>query len=101
MRFLMHVSLPVGKFNESVRDGSAAKKLRRILDDANPEAAYFCANDGKRGGYLVIDMADTSEMPRFAEPWFLHFDASVEFLPAMTPQDLARADLDQIAAKWQ
>lgn len=46
-------------------------------------------------------MSDTSEMPRFAEPWFLHFDASVEFLPAMTPQDLQRAGLDELAKKWK
>jgi hypothetical protein len=101
MRFVMHISLPVEKFNQSVRDGSAGQKLARILDDARPEAAYFCAQDGKRGGYLIVNLSDASEMPRLAEPWFLNFDAAVEFLPAMTPQDLQRAGLDQIAKKWQ
>ncbi|MBV8342983.1 MAG: DUF3303 family protein [Gammaproteobacteria bacterium] len=100
MRFLMHISLPVQKFNEAVRDGTAGQKMNRILDDARPEAAYFCAKDGKRGGYLVVNLTDASEMPRYAEPWFLHFDATVEFMPAMTPQDLQRAGLDQIAQRW-
>jgi len=101
MRFVMHVSLPVEKFNQAVRDGTVGEKMRRILEDAKPEAAYFCANDGKRGGFLVINMSETSEMPRYAEPWFLNFDATVEFMPAMTPQDLGRAGLDEIGKKWR
>jgi len=101
MRFVLHVSLPVEKFSQAVRDGTAGEKMRRILEDTKPEAAYFCAKDGKRGGYLIVNMNDTSEMPRLAEPWFLNFDATVEFMPAMTPQDLQRAGLDEIAKKWR
>jgi hypothetical protein len=100
MRFLLHISLPVEKFNQSVRDGTAGEKMRRILEATKPEAAFFCAQDGKRGGFLIIDMSDPAEMPRLAEPWFLLFDASVEFLPAMTPQDLERAELREIANQW-
>jgi len=97
----MHISLPVEKFNRAVLDGTAGQKLDRILDDAKPEAAYFCAKDGKRGGFLIVNLSDASEIPRFAEPWFLNFDATVEFLPAMTPQDLQHAGLDQLSKKWQ
>jgi len=101
VRFILHVSLPVDKFNEAVRDGTAGKKLSRILEETKPEAAYFCAQDGKRSGFLVVNMSDTSEIPRFAEPWFLQFDAGVEFMPAMTPQDLARGGLDDLGKKWK
>lgn len=101
MRFVLHISLPVQKFNDAVRDGTVGQKLAQILEDTKPEAAYFCAKDGKRGGFLIVNMSDPSEMPRYAEPWFLHFDARVEFLPAMTPQDLERAGLDELAKKWQ
>ena len=100
MRFVMHVSIPVEKFNQAVRDGSAGKKVAKILDELKPEAAYFCAKDGKRGGFLIVNLSNTSEIPRFAEPWFLNFDATVEFLPAMTPDDLARAGLEELGKKW-
>jgi hypothetical protein len=100
MRFVMHVSLPVDKFNQKARDGSAAKLLGKILEETRPEAAYFCANDGKRGGYLIVNMDQTSEMPRLAEPWFLNFDATVEFMPAMTPEDLAKSGIEDIVRKW-
>ena len=101
MLFVLHISLPVEKFNQAVRDGTAGQKIGKILEDSKPEAAYFCAKDGKRGGFLIVNLNDASELPRFAEPWFLHFDATVEFLPTMTPEDLQRAGLDQIAKKWQ
>jgi hypothetical protein len=41
-------------------------------------------------------------MPRLAEPWFLAFNASVEFLPAMKPEDSMKAgpDLENAARKF-
>jgi Protein of unknown function (DUF3303) len=101
MRFVVHVSFPPEKFNQAVLDGTVGAKMGKILDEMKPEAAYFCAMDGKRGGFLVVNMNDVSEMARLAEPWFLHFDATVEFLPAMTPADLQKADLDSIGKKWK
>ena len=101
MRFVVHVSMPPEKFNQAVLDGTAGKKMGKILDELKPEAAYFCAEGGKRGGFLVVNMNDVSEIPRVAEPWFLSFDATVEFLPAMTPADLQKAGLDNIGKMWR
>ena len=102
MRFVMQVSMPLEKFNQAVRDGSAGEKIGRILEDAKPEGAYFFAVDeGKRGGVLIVNINDTAEIPKFAEPWFLYFDATVKFSPVMTPQDLQRADLGKLSAKWK
>jgi len=100
MKFIVHVSLPAPKFNEALRDGSAGKKMARILEETKPEAAYFTSMDGNRGGYLVYNMSQASEIPRLAEPWFLNFDAKVEFMPAMTPDDLQKAGLEDLAKKW-
>ena len=101
MRFVMHVSLPVEKFNDALRAGTAGQTLGRILEEIKPEAAYFTAADGQRGGFLIVNMESTSEMVRLAEPFFLNFDAKVQFLPCMTPQDLQNSGLDAIAAKWK
>ncbi len=101
MRFIMQVSLPVEKFNQAVRDGVADKTIARILEDAKPEAVYFCTKEGKRCGILIVNMSSTSEIPRLAEPWFLHFDAAIDFQPVMTPDDLQKAGLDQISKKWK
>ncbi len=40
---------------------------------------------------MVIDLQDASELPRIAEPWFLAFNASLEFQPTMILEDLERA----------
>ena len=101
MRFPLHVSFPPEKFNQAVLDGTVGAKMGKILDEMKPEAAYFCADGGRRGGYLVVNMNDASEMARLAEPWFLTFDATVEFLPTMTPADRQKADLGSLGKKWK
>jgi hypothetical protein len=100
MRMLMHVHLPLEPFNSAVRDGTAAQKLQRILEAVKPEAVYFSEQDGRRGGTLVVNVKDPSEVPALAEPWFLTFNAEVQFRIAMTPEDLARANLDGLGKTW-
>ena len=100
MRFVMKVTIPVEKFNAAVRDGSAGKKLKKILDDTKPEAAYFWEDDGKRGGIVIVNMEKASQIPALVEPWFLYFDAAVESHPCMTPQDLAASGLDALGKKY-
>jgi hypothetical protein len=56
-----------------------------------PEAAYFTDNNGQRSALLFLDMKDASQIPAIAEPWFLAFNASIEFHPVMVPGDLANA----------
>ena len=100
MRVLMIVKIPHAEFNKAVRDGSAGSKLNRILESIKPEAVYFTEHDGCRGAILVVDMPDPSKIPALAEPWFLTFNADVEFRVAMTPEDLKRAGLDELGKKW-
>ncbi len=100
MRFIFKFSYPPEKFNQAVLDGTAGEKIAEILDETNPEAAYFFAENGRRGGLFVVDLADTSEIPKIAEPWLLNFDATIEFIPTMTPEDLREAGLDALGKKW-
>lgn len=100
MRMMVRIKIPAEPFNSLVRDGSAAAKTRRIVEELKPEAIYFGAIDGQRGGVMIIDMADPSKIPSIAEPWFLTFNATCEFTPAMTPEDLGKAGLEAIGKKW-
>ena len=45
-------------------------------------------------------MKDPSKIPALAEPWFLLFNADVQFHAVMTPEDLGRAGLDELGEKW-
>jgi hypothetical protein len=100
MRAIMQVSLPVQDFNALVRNGTAGQKLSRILDELKPEAVYFTEINGLRGAIIVIDLKDASQIPALAEPWFLTFNAKVEFKICMTPDDLAKAGLDELGKKY-
>ena len=100
MRLLMNVTMPHEPFNIAVRDGSVGEKLERILKETGPEAVYFTERNGHRGAILIFDLADPSKIPAVAEPWFLAFNADVEFRIVMTPKDLAKAGLAEVGKKW-
>jgi len=100
MRMLVHVKFPVEPFNTYMKDGSASAKMMRILDDLKPEAAYFMEYDGCRSGILIVHMEHTWQIPSIADPWFLTFNAHIEFHPIMLPEDLAKAGLEALGKKW-
>jgi len=100
MRMLLHARIPHEKFNAAVRDGSIGRKMKKILDETKAEAVYFTEYDGQRGAIMIINIDDSSEVPKFAEPWFLSFNADVQFHIAMTPEELGRAGLEKIGKKW-
>jgi len=100
MRMILHAKCPNEPFNSFVRDGSAGKRIQRILEDSKPEATYFTETDGHRGAFMVVDVADASKIPALAEPWFLVFNATCEFHIAMTPEDLGKSGIDTVGKKW-
>jgi len=91
MRVLLKFTIPVEANNLNAISGSLAADLQSILAEQKPEAAYFFAQDGKRGGIVILDLKDTAEIPAIAEPYFLAFNASVEISPVMNAEDFARA----------
>ena len=102
MRFMLTFRIPPEKGNAVIKDGSLGPTLQSILTDLKPEAAYFGDMDGARGGYLVINMDDASQIPAIAEPLFLGLGATVKLHPVMTPEDLQKGTpaLQQAAEKY-
>ena len=100
MRMLLHVKLPLEPFNTAVKNGTVGTKIQRILQEQKPEVAYFTEFGGRRGGILIINLDNPSKIPAFAEPWFLTFNADCELHIVMTPEDLAKAGLDELGRKW-
>jgi len=82
--------MSIDKGNTALKDPLFGQKMHDLLGEINAEAAYFSTICGHRGGYIVVNMNDASEMTAKAEPFFLWLDAEVEFLPVMTPEDLAK-----------
>jgi len=99
MRVMLRFSLPVDKGNQAFKDGSLGQTLESLVKKLKPEAAYFgTLVDGKRGGMLFFDLAETSQIVEIAEPLFVTLNAAVEFVPVMNADDL-RKGLTKSASK--
>jgi hypothetical protein len=88
MRILIKLEIPVEAGNAAIKAGSFQQTMRKAMEDLKPEAAYFGVVNGKRGGFLVADVTDASDISRVAEPFF-QLGGSVEISPIMTFQEVA------------
>lgn len=102
MRAMLKVNIPVQDGNRQARDGKLGKTIENILKEQKPEAVYFGTENGKRTAFIFLHLTESSEIPKLAEPWFLAFNAKVEFQPVMAPEDLAKAgpDIAQAVSKF-
>jgi hypothetical protein len=100
MRMLIDFNFPLEPFNTLVRNGTVSQKIQQLLEEIKPEAVYFSERGGKRGGIMIVDVADPSKVPAIAEPLFLTFNASVEFHIVMGTEELGRAGLDELGKKY-
>ena len=102
MRFLVKVTLPVEAANAVIKSGRLAERMQSILAELKPEAVYFAEEKGVRTVFIFCDIQEPSQIPAVAEPFFLAFNAAVEFHPAMTPADLAKAEpaIEQAVKKY-
>jgi hypothetical protein len=100
MKMLLSVEFPIEPFNSLVSSEKAGEMIGRILDSIKPEIAYFTEQDGARGGIFVVDVETPSDVPFFAEPFYLNFQASCKFRILMSPEDLQKAGLDELGKKW-
>ncbi|MCA1719440.1 MAG: hypothetical protein LC781_22325 [Actinobacteria bacterium] len=102
MRFMLTFRISPEKGNALARDGNLRPTVQAIVEEINPEAAYFTPIEGARGGYLVLNMDDASQIPAIAEPLFIGLDATVQIHPVMTAEDLERATpaIEQAAQRY-
>jgi hypothetical protein len=76
---LVTARFPPEPFNTLSRKSEAGKILQNIVEELKPEAVYFTELRGQRGAILVVDLPSPSDVPRFAEPSFLSFNAECHF----------------------
>ena len=53
-----------------------------------------------RGGIFLVNVQNPSDIPTFAEPFFLQFQANCRFRIVMSPEDLKKAGLEELGKKW-
>src|SRR5215218_3324137 len=100
MRFMLTFRVPMDEGNAGIKDGSLGQTLETIIDELKPEAAYFGPIEGARGGYLVVNFDDPSQLPAVAEPLFVGLGATIQIGPVFTPDELPTETLQQVAQKY-
>jgi hypothetical protein len=100
MKMLLTAEFPHEPFNSLVRSGKIGEVMGRILDSIRPAAAYFTEQEGRRCGIFLINLQSPSEVPAFAEPFFLNFAADCKFRIVMSAEELKMAGLEEIGKKW-
>ncbi len=68
MRFLLTFRVRTEKGNALAQEGTLGQTTRSVMEKLGPEATYFADIEGARGGYLVVNMYDASQVPAMAEP---------------------------------
>jgi hypothetical protein len=102
MRYIMQVRIPIERGNELLKDPKFGEKMSQLLTQVKAEQAYFTTVGAQRGGFVVLNMDDASQIPLLAEPFFLWLEADIEFLPVMTLEDLQKAGpgIGAVVQKW-
>jgi len=103
VRILLTFSMNPEKGDQLIKEGRIAEAMEPILEDLQPEAAYFTDVEGTRGGFLVVNMEDASQIPAMTEPLLLGLGATVHMQPVMTAEDLRGAAgeaLEQMAQRY-
>jgi Domain of unknown function (DUF3303) len=91
MRMMVSWQADVEASNKTIQNGTLTQIIEGMIEKLKPEASYFFANEGYRGGMFVFDMTDSSQIPMVAEPLFQQHNAKVEIKPVMNMDDLKKA----------
>jgi hypothetical protein len=88
VRTILTVQMDVNASNAAIKSGKLGEVIASTIERWKPEAAYFTAVNGCRGGYIVFDLKDPSDIPVICEPFFMELGARVELAPCMTVDDV-------------
>ena len=90
MRSMLTFRIPPEEGNAALKDGRFTLTLQSIMDELQPEAAYFGPIEGARGGYLVAQVDNAPDFCAYAEPLFLALGATVQVHAVFTLDEVPR-----------
>ncbi|GAA3225081.1 hypothetical protein MTQ10_24670 [Streptomyces sp. XM83C] len=90
MRLLVKANVDTERSNEAIRSGRMPEMIKETLERIKPEAAYFGPIDGHRTIVLVVDLADSSQIPPTLDALFTDLNAYVEVTPVMNLEEIQK-----------
>jgi hypothetical protein len=91
VKFLIKIPMPTPAENPAVAAADFKDRMLALVKQVRAERAYFATeDDGRRIDYVVVNVADATELPAMAEPFYDWLGVKVEFLPQMSAEDVER-----------
>jgi len=100
MKMLLRITMPNEPFNSLIKKGTVGKILEKILGELKPEAAYFTLDGGERSALMVVNINKPGDYVKYAEPFFLQFDAEIKYDILMSPEELKNSGIEEIGKKY-
>jgi hypothetical protein len=102
MRFMISARVPTEQTNALIREGRFPQTFQSILEDLQPEAAYFTDLDGARGAYFIVNADEPSELAAKTETLFQGLGAEIRMHFVWTPEDVQKSmpAFEQAAEKY-
>ena len=102
MRFMISARVANEKSNTLIKEGRFPQTFQSIMEDLQPEAAYFTDLDGARGGYFIVNVDDPSELATKTETLLQGLGATIQVHFVWTPEDVQKAmpAFEQAAQKY-
>jgi hypothetical protein len=88
MRMLMTVEMDTEATSRGIKDNTMPQVMESAFERFHPEAAYFTTHEGQRTAYIVLDIAEPSQMVQISEPFFSTMKAKIDWSPVMNRDDL-------------
>ncbi|MCO1335897.1 hypothetical protein MO867_16295 [Microbulbifer sp. OS29] len=83
MRLLMKVLMPAKAGNKAIADDSMSVAINNFIASANPEAAYFLLDQGKRTALFIFEEKCQDQLMVYNERFFVVFDAEIWITPVI------------------
>jgi len=85
-----------------LQEGRFPQTFQTIMEELQPEAAYFTDVEDARGTYFVVNMDDVSELPAKVEPLFHGMGAEIQVHLAIPTENMQKAIpiVEQAAQKY-
>ena len=97
MRIMLKAQPDVELGSRAIQDGKLAQVIKQLSELTKAEAIYVGPENGTRTLHMVFEMDDSSVIPQITEPLYQQLNATVELLPVMNQQELAKSLADLAA----
>ncbi|HKB86863.1 MAG TPA: hypothetical protein VKD08_11870 [Ignavibacteriaceae bacterium] len=100
MKMILTITFPHDPFNAMIKKGTVGNVLNKLMADLKPEAAYFSLNEGRRNIFMVVNVNSGGDYVKYAEPFFLQFNADIKYDIVITPEEIQKSGLEEIGKKY-